>query len=655
MEKIYKLTAEGGGGVPRKSQQAIAFAKQLQKKNEPKKPAPKPTTTTKPGNPQPDTTGKVKNPAKSGPLSYDDWLKANPGPTWPDGSGDGKSHKAKGGYDYYVKNFKPSTVVPSDTKPKPTDPGKPTSVVPGSVKEGTGQVNVVDFAGKLVPEPNLGLRGDDPATKDINESMHLSNRVPDIDENAAGTNINPKDARYSKQLKEDAALTTGTAAQGTVTSAGNAATASATPAKTAQGYTAQTTQQNIAQNGQMTAAQGTVSDQALIDADEVPQLDLQGTYSGVNADGSINYTGLALNDYASQDLNAVDPKATMQGQLALLQEQFTDPLTGEPKIPMWAAGTARSVSRIAAFKGMTGTAATAAMAQAIMEASIPIAQQDAQFFQTLTIKNLDNKQASILNKANVLAKFDLTNVDNRMAAAIENSKAFLQMDLANLENRQQAEIINTQARVQSILEDAKAVNAARMFSADEANDMAKFYDELNANIKQFNASQINNMKQFNASEANKMSQFNAAERNTMTSLNVTEANAMSKFNAELENNRQQFYKNMQYNIDIANAKWRQTVTLTESQQKFEAAATDVKNMVGISNEQLNRLWDRSDALLDYLWKSTDNELDRKSAMAIAKTQGKMSADAADKAGFGSILGSITGAIAGSDQFLDFLF
>ena len=62
--------------------------------------------------------------------------------------------------------------------------------------------------------------------------------------------------------------------------------------------------------------------------------------------------------------------------------------------------------------------ATAAMAQALMEASIPVAQQDAQFFQTLTIQNLSNKQAGILNRANVLAKFDLTNLDSRMASAL---------------------------------------------------------------------------------------------------------------------------------------------------------------------------------------------------------------------------------------------
>lgn len=517
-----------------------------------------------------------------------------------------------------------------------------TQVVPGTAVKNTGQMNVADFAGQVATDPNKGLTLDNSKTKNVNEDMNLSNRVPDIDPNEPGANINPLQAKYKMEAD---------ALEKSAATGGNAATATLTDPRDAQSYDSQLTQENIEQNGQMEAAQGELSEGSLIDA---PQLDMQGAGTGVNEDGTVNQTGEALNQYAKQDItniidtstpagkalaeqlgdgNYTDSKATLKGQLDILQGEFVDPVTGDPKIPAWAAGTARNVSKIAAFKGMTGSAATAAMAQALMEASIPVAQQDAQFFQTVTLQNLSNKQASILNKANVLAKFDLANLDNRMAAAVENSKAFLQMDMANLDNRQQAEVINTQARVQSILEDAKAVNTERMFTAQTANDMAKFYDELNANIKQFNATQTNGMKQFNAGEIN----------------------SMSKFNSEMENNREQFYKNMQYNIDVANAKWRQTVTLQESQMEFEAAATDVKNMVGISNEQLNRLWDRSDSLLDYLWQSAEKELDRTHQLALTKLQASSAAKVADKQGLGSILGSVAGAVAGSDKFLDFMF
>jgi hypothetical protein len=471
------------------------------------------------------------------------------------------------------------------------------------------QINVADYAGQVATNPSLALTGDNPATSGVNESMRLEDHLKSIDENAPGTTVG--------------LVTQGATPTAATTQAATAQAAAVDP-REAVGYDATQTQTAV-EGAAMTGATGTVNPNAQIDA---PQVDMQGTATGTNADGSVNYTGEALKEFAELGLDDVDAKATVKGQMDILQADFTGP-NGEPRIPPYAAGLARNVSKIAAFKGMTGSAATAAMAQALMEASLPIAQQDAQFFQTLTLQNLSNKQQSTINRANVLAKMDQVNVDNRMAAAIQNSKNFMDMDLKNLDNAQQAAVINTQARIQSILEDAKAVNAERLFTADATNEMGKFYDNLGAQIEQFNTNQANQMNQFNTGETN----------------------AQSRFNSDLENQRDQFYKTMQYNIDTANAKWRQTVTLTESEQQFEAAAADVKNLVGISVEQMNQLWDRSDALLDYIWKSTESELDRKAALLLADKQ----ADQADKAGWGSIFGSIAGAVAGSDQFLDWVF
>ena len=503
----------------------------------------------------------------------------------------------------------------------PTKPTKPTvqketetqtSIVPGPTDPKLNQINIADWSSKVAADPSLGMRRDDPKTKNVNESMFLSDHVPTINPNEKGTVLNPNDPKYKMNP---------TGVQATTTTVNNTAQANTVAPKQAEGYTADTTADKVAQQD-MTAAQGQVDPRATIEA---PQIDMKGTATGTNEDGSVNYTGQALQDYATQDLNTVNPKATLKGQLDELQSEFVGP-NGEPKIPTWAAGAARSVSRIAAFKGMTGTAATAAMAQALHEASVSVAQQDAQFFQTLTIQNLNNKQASTINRANVLAKMDQVNADNRLAAAIQNSKNFMDMDLANLSNEQQARVINTQDRVQSILEDSKATNAARLFGAEQANDFAKFYDQLNADIEKYNSSQVNSMNQFNAGEKN----------------------ATSKFNADLANQREQFYKTMQYNIDVSNAKWRQTVTLQNAQMKFDAAALDVKNMTTLQQEQLNQIWDRSDALLDYLWKSTENEKDRQVKLATAK----MDLKAKDNEGLGKLFGTLFGA--GVDKLFSFL-
>lgn len=498
-----------------------------------------------------------------------------------------------------------TTTTPPATTPTGATADNATSIVAGQPVAGSGQINVTDYASQVALDPSLAMHQDNPNTAE-NESTYLQDHVQNIDANAEGTNITAP----TQGQTQEAQNTEATAAQ-----------QQAVDPREANTYNANTSQENVEQNGQATAQQGQVNEDHLVTA---PQEDVEAM---ANGQGPI---GQALNDYASQDLNTVDSKATVKGQLEALQSDFQD-ANGNPVIPAWAAATARNVSKIAAFKGMSGSAATAAMAQAIMEASIPVAQQDAQFFQTLTLKNLDNKQQATINKANVLANFEMANLDNRMTAAVENSKAFLQMDMQNLDNKQQAEILNTQSRVQSILEDANAKNVAAQFNAQSENQTDQFYDSLNSSIQQFNTSQLNAMSQFNSGQANDI----------------------SKFNADLENNRDQFYKTMQYNVDTANAKWRQTVTLQDNANQFEAAATDVKTMTTISQEQLNQIWDRSDALLDYAWKSAENEADRNAQMAIAKFQAKSASKLADQQGLGAIAGSIAGKAAGS--LLDWAF
>jgi hypothetical protein len=469
-----------------------------------------------------------------------------------------------------------------------------TQVVAGSANTAAGQINVSDYAGQVAANPSLAMAKDNPATPG-NESMSLVDQAKDskMTGTEAGTNIDANAEKY--KVDTDKLEKT-------------ADTAAAVDPRTANTYEAAKVADKVAAED-MTGAQGQVSDKAEITPDEVPQIDVKGIANGTDANG----VGQALSDYASQDFDDVDSRATAKGQLEQLQSDFVD-ADGNPKIPVWAQATARSVGRLTAFTGRSGTAATAAMAAAIMEASVPVAMADAQFFQTLTVKNLDNKQAATINKANVLSKMEMDNADARLTAVIENSKNFMAMDMANLSNDQQARVINNQNRVQSILEDGKQENAQRLFTAESQNDMDKFYDQLNSSIDMYNSTQTNDM---------------------------------SKWSGEMENNREQFYKSMQYSIDTANAKWRQTVTLQEDTQSFEAAATDVKNMVGISTEQLNRLWDRSDSMLDYAWKSTESQLDRNAAISMSKLNAKLKSKAADQAGFGQMLGTIGSTIVGS--------
>jgi hypothetical protein len=154
--------------------------------------------------------------------------------------------------------------------------------------------------------------------------------------------------------------------------------------------------------------------------------------------------------------------------------------------------------------------------------------------------------------------------------------------------------------------------------------MEKFYDQLGVNIAQFNASQQNEMDMFNTGEIN----------NT------------NRFNAQLESSREQFYKEMQYNIDVSNSKWRQEVSLAETKMQFEAAALDVQNLFKISSEAQNQLWDRADAILDYTWKSGETAAERENRLALARIDAEAARYAAKQQKKGSIFGAI-GSVAGA--------
>ncbi len=177
-----------------------------------------------------------------------------------------------------------------------------------------------------------------------------------------------------------------------------------------------------------------------------------------------------------------------------------------------------------------------------------------------------------------------------------------------------------------------AENADRNLTAEQLNQQTKLaYDKMNSENAQFNAEQENFYDQLNT----QISQFNSSQ-----------LFEKDKFDATMEDSREKFYKEMQYNIALSNAKWRQTVQLQEDQQKFEAATLDTKNMFDLNINQLNQLWDRSDSLLDYLWKSSESQKDREATLALNKIKIKADSKNADKTAIGQLLGTFIGSDTG---------
>ena len=488
-----------------------------------------------------------------------------------------------------------------------------------------GGVNVANTSANILKDPKgfLGTEGT------------LSDNITTIDGSNPDNVLSNNDYSMDVDGLQGSAVNASTAQASGVTKPNQVAT-----------YNAATTGSQVDTLNKTTdAATAVFGSQSKVD---VEKLDMDGLATGTNADGSTNEVGKAFNAVNTQNLSTIIDTTTVSGKLLAqnlgegnytdaktqitfwmdtLSKDFVDPVTGQAKIPTWAAGALKGVNRMIAFKGMTGTAAISAVAAATMESIIPIASEESKFFQTMTVKNLDAKNTQALNTANILSKMNIADLDSRMTESITNAKNFIAYDMTNLANEQQITVVEHQAKQQSIMEDAKQENVARQFGAGETNTMDKFYDELGSRI----------------------GMFNTEARNSMEKFNTGETNAMSKFNLTLENQREMFYTQFQKDVDESVVKWRQSVELTNNATLNNAAATDVKNIVGLTTEQLNQMWDRTDALLDYSFKESENQKNRRTQVQVAKMNydAQIEAKRDRSSPFAKIAGAVVGGVVGS--------
>ena len=361
--------------------------------------------------------------------------------------------------------------------------------------------------------------------------------------------------------------------------------------------------------------------------------------------------------------------ATVQGQLDILSQQFA-----EGNVPFWAAGAIRTATQRLEARGLGASSmAGQAIVQAALEASFPIAQADAktiaafeaqnltnrqqtamltgqyraQFLnqefdqafqtrvrnaatvsdianrnftadqqialenskltQTVDLTNLSNQQALVMANAGALANLDISNLNNRQQAAVQNAQNFLQLDVGNLNNNQQAAVVNSQQQAQSLLTDAAAENAARQFNATSQQQTDQFFANLIAGIGQQNTAQSNAMNQFNAGEVN----------------------ALQRFNSEISNQRDQFNARNQLAIGQSNAVWRREIATADTAATNFQNQFNAQNLLELSNEAYDNLWQEYRDMLEFAWTSGESELDRMASIQLAQVNASNTRDLAE--------------------------
>jgi len=249
------------------------------------------------------------------------------------------------------------------------------------------------------------------------------------------------------------------------------------------------------------------------------------------------------------------------------------------------------------------------------------ALRNSEMAMSVDLANLSNEQAKLMADCAALTDVDMANLNNRQQAQAQQAQAFLQMDMANLDNEQQAVMFEAQSLVQSIFSDQAAQNAQLQFNAESINQVNQFYESMATQISQFNVAQ-----------SNAMEQFNAGEENTMT-----------KFQAELDNQRDLFNAQNELVIAQANTVWRQTVATANTAALNEANMAEVMAQNNLTLTGLAELWQQERDLMDFAWRSANNQLQRDHELLVQKIANDNAEDSARGKAAGNLVSSLFNA------------
>ena len=460
-----------------------------------------------------------------------------------------------------------------------------------------------------------------------------------------------------------------------------------TPEQIAQMDPSLTQEQIAAMLLQQQAAQGTVAEQAQMQA---AQLDpTEGAALGLEAaqidqasrveaplplqatpDQLVEGTGVDRQQVADTFGTGEIRAASVRDELAGLMQDFQG-----GQVPAWAAGAMRAANAAMASRGLSMTSmAGMAVVQAAMESALPIAQMDASNKQEMALMKAEQRarfmgmefdqefQAKVINAARVseianinfsaeqqvalenakmVQTVDLANLSNRQAKILADAATMSQLDMANLDNRQQAAVLNSQAFLQMDLSNLDNNQQMAMFKGQQnANSILSDAAAVNA-ARQFNASSQNQSDQFFANLGSQVNRFNAEQLNAMERFNAGEANALEQFNIQQVNARDQFNAQNHLVVAQANAQWFQAIATAANAAANQANRDAALAANNLTMTAYNNAVQRERDLLAWAWKSADNAKERDKAIAVANIAADTEGAGLVETAAGSFLGKVT--------------
>ena len=285
----------------------------------------------------------------------------------------------------------------------------------------------------------------------------------------------------------------------------------------------------------------------------------------------------------TQQMSEVPVEATVQGQLTNLMAQFAD-----GKTPAYAAGAIRNAEAQMAARGLSASSmAGAAIMQSAMEASIPIAAQDAQVFREINLSNINNKQKVALANAAAGLQIGLADLNARQQTSLQNSTSGFKLQSQSLSNMQQASLANAQLRASlqerelGFEQQRQVVNAARYAEIEGINltNQQQGLMQDSVNNMQVSMSNMSFKQQRELSKA----QIDAA----LTGQELTNDQQAAVINAAriAEVNNLEFNEEQQRNLN--NSQLMQNMTLANLDSEMKTVLTNAATYGNMEMTNLN--------------------------------------------------------------------
>ena len=357
---------------------------------------------------------------------------------------------------------------------------------------------------------------------------------------------------------------------------------------------------------------------------------------------------------------------------ALVGKQIEGLLEGmeNGEVPIWARPAVSAVNQMMAARGLdSSTVGRDNLFNAVIQAAMPIASQNAQtikesamqqidieaqaarqdaqmaqqtalsnadkvfnlnmqqfsvdvqtemankkFLQTVSMTEVNNEQQAVMQNAVNQTQLDLANLNTQERLAVQNAQAFLSMNMANLNNDQQGRVLAAQQEQQRILSNQSATNASRQFNAASENQVNQFMTNLATQVELNNKQRMDAMSQFNANSENAKEARRVGIEADINKANAAMINDIEKFNSQQRFARDQWNTANAQAVEMSNVEWRRKANLANTAAQNAINQQNAQNAFGLSTQAMSMLWQEMRDQADYAFKRAENEATRKTQL-----------------------------------------